>query len=221
MEEYKYDKLFDFFLKKFGKPQECRKVDEKIIKTYKDKLPIQLLSYWRELGWCSYGEGRIWMTNPSEYEDVLEDRLKGTKYEGRKDLSVIARSAFGALYVWASKKGKIMLIDPNLNTINSYSDVDKNMFSNEEEDEEMQFFWGLLKLDSVDFLDENRSPLFEKALQKLGSLKADEMYGWKHHIAIGGERSLENLNKVNIFVYHDIANQLEKPDTSMGIEELM
>ena len=73
----------------------------------------------------------------------------------------------------------------------------------------------------MELMDKNWKPLFEKALKKLGQLKADEMYGWKHHIAIGGERSLENLDKVNIFVYHNIANQLEKPDTSMGIEGLM
>jgi len=136
-------------------------------------------------------------------------------------LSVFARSAFGVLYVWASGKGKLMDIDPNQNTINLYSDVDNDKLSKEVENRKISSFWAGKRLKHMELMDKDWKPLFEKALQKLGPLKVDEMYGWKHHIAIGGERSLDNLDKVNIFVYHNIANQLEKPDTSMGIEGLI
>lgn len=221
MEEYKYDEDFDGFIEDFGEPEACQEADEKVIEAYKHKLPSKLIYYWRELGWCSYGEGLLWMVNPAEYEEILEERLKGTKFEGRKDLSVFARSAFGVLYVWASAKGKLMDIDPNQNTINAYSDTDKDMLSHDKENFKMQCFWGGKWPKHMELMDKNWNPLFEKTLKKLGQLKADEMYGWKHHIAIGGERSLENLDKVNIFVYHDIANQLEKPDTSMGIDGLI
>ena len=221
MAEYRFDEDFDYFLKKFGEPQDCQKADEKVIEAYRHKLPKQIFIYWRELGWCSYGEGRIWIVNPAEYEEVLKERMKGTKYENRNDLSIIARSAFGVLYVWSSAKGKLMDIDPNQNTINVYSDVDINKLSNEKENEEMRFFWGGKQLKYMELMDKNWNPMFEKVFTKLGKLQSNEMYGWKHHIAISGERSVENMTKQNIFVFHDIANQLEKPDTSMGIEGLM
>ena len=39
--------------------------------------------------------------------------------------------------------------------------------------------------DKNELLNKNWNPLFEKALTKICKLKANEMYDWKHHIAIG------------------------------------
>jgi len=221
MAEYRFDELFDFFLEEFGEPYAVQKADERVMKVYKEKLPEQLFTYWRGVGWCGFGEGRMWMVNPSWYEEILSQRLKGTQLENRKDLSVIARDAFGKLYIWAKGKGHLLDIDPNLNTIAFYSDIDKRNLTKEEENRKMHIFWTVQSPEDIELYDEQRKPMFEKVFAKLGKLQADEMYGWKHHIAIGGERSVENMDKQNIFVFHDIANQLEKPDTSMGIEGLM
>jgi len=221
MAEYRFDEDFDYFLEKMGEPYAVQEADEKVIKEYKEKLPEQLFTYWRGVGWCGFGDGRMWMVNPSKYEEILMQRLKGTKLENRKDLSVIARDAFGKLYVWASGKGYLLDIDPNLNTIALYSDIDKRNLTPEEENTKMQYFWGGTSPKNIELYDEQRKPMFEKLFSKLGKLDKDEMYGWKHHITIGGERSVENMDKQNIFVFHDIANQLEKPDTSMGIEGLI
>jgi len=115
---YRLDKEFDYFLKKFGEEKECIACDEEVISAYEHKLPEQLFKYWRELGWCAYGDGLIWMVNPTEYEEILENWVSGTVFEDRDDLSVISRTAFGELEVWAKGKGKILEINAHLNTIN-------------------------------------------------------------------------------------------------------
>ncbi len=68
-----------------------------MIGRFAHKLPEQLFTYWRQLGWSGYGNGLIWMTNPAGYEAILGDWLQGTPFENRDDLSVIARTAFGSI----------------------------------------------------------------------------------------------------------------------------
>ena len=139
---YRYDEDFDFFIEDIGKPKECVACDEKIIAAYEHKLPEQLFKYWRELGWCAYGDGLIWMVNPAEYEEVLQNWIEGTVFEDRDDLSVVARTAFGELYIWSKGKGSVLVTNPHLNTLTYFSKKDTNNFDIDEENEDMQEFWG-------------------------------------------------------------------------------
>ena len=221
MKEYDVDVSFEIFIEDIGEPQNCIKADEEVIKEYSGKLPAKLFEYWRELGWCGYGNGLIWMVNPKDYEDILEQRLRGTPFEDRNDLSVIARNAFGELYVWAKGKGKILGIEPNLNTISYFSPTDKENLSEDEENEEMQEFWSGQQKQFLDIDDEEDEALFDRCLEKFGQLKSDEMYGFKHHYALGGEMELKNMEILKLNIYHSIAAQLDKPDTSMGMSGLL
>jgi hypothetical protein len=219
MQEYRFDEDFDYMLEKIGEPYDIQKVDEAVIEKYKDKLPEQLFKYWREIGWCGFGNGLLWMVNPAEYEDILTYWLTNSDLGDRDDLSVIARSAFGELYVWASKKGKILTIDPHITMIMYDSEKDEtNYYTKEEEDERMQSYWGILSKVSLDFEDESDQPLFDRALQKLGPLKSDEMYGFKHHYRLGGKMELKNLEISKLEVYQHSASQLPRMGT--GIEGL-
>lgn len=212
MTNYQDDKFFDFFLKKFGQPHDCQIIDDKVVKIYQDIVPPQLISYWHSFGWCGYANGLLWMTNPIEYQDILVSWLKGTSFEKRNDLSVVARSAFGELYVWCKGKGYLMLIRPITGVINFYPEDYEKSLSLKEENKIMSYFWGGRKKDFVDYNDENSQPLFERALKKLGSLKSDEMYGLKHARMLGGSITLDNLDIMKIDVYHDIARQMDDPE---------
>ncbi len=211
MEKYGFDEDFDYFLEKFGEPENCEKCDDKVILEYQNKLPEQLFVYWRGVGWCGYHSGLFWMTNPKDYEATLETWFKDTVFEGRDDLSVIARTAFGELHVWAKGKGEVMIIDPNLIVINYFSETDSENFNAAEEDEEMCYFWGFTDIESIDYSDKNDNLLFDRALKKFGVLQSNEQYGYKLNPQIGGDELFENIDKMNIFTYHNIAAQLKRP----------
>ena len=212
MDKYKDDEYFGYFLEKFGEPENCEPCNEKVITRYEDKLPQQLFEYWRELGWCSYAKGLTWMVNPREYQEILNQWLRGTVFEDRNDLSVISRTAFGELSVWAKSKGEVLKINPNLNVIFYFPEDDENSFSEEDENEDMRRFWALKKIDDEDYKDKNENYLFQRALKKFGSLKKDEQYGYKFSPKLGGNELLDNMYIVKLDVYHSIASQLEKPE---------
>jgi len=213
---YKLDKEFDYFLKKFSKAKECVACDEEVISAYEHKLPEQLFKYWRALGWCAYGDGLIWMVNPAEYEEILENWIEGTVFEDRDDLSVIARNAFGELYIWSKGKGEVLATNPHLSTLTYFIENDENDFTIEECNEDMQEFWGGQDKKFLDYQDDNdpddlkfKHGLFDRALEKLGPLKSDEMYGFKQNHYLGGKYLIENVEKYKIEIYYDIAKQIK------------
>ena len=212
MEKFQFDEDFDFFLEEFSLPHDCQPINESVITTYHNRLPEQLFDYWRQLGWCGYGQGLLWMTNPAEYQPVLDNWLTGTLFEDRDDLSVIARTAFGELYVWAKGKGEVLSIRPITGVINYYPEDDNKSYSTEEENKYMRYFWGNKDPKYVDYNDQNDTPLFDRALKKLGPVKADEMYGLKLARALGGDILLDNLGIMKLAVYHDIARQMKAPE---------
>jgi len=215
---YRFDEDFDGFLEDFGPPGNQEPIPESVIEAYKHKLPERLFVYWRALGACSFGDGLFWMTNPDEYQDLLDGWLEGTPYESRTDLSVIARTAFGDLYVWASRKGSVFTIHPSSSLISrSALQDDAATLSPEDEQKKMRYFWGFKSLRSVDETDGADKPLFARALKKLGPLKSDEMYGYAQRPSIGGKDSISNIEIAKLYVYHDIAQQMEEP-TLMDIE---
>jgi hypothetical protein len=204
---YRLDEDFDGFMEDFGEPFGNVPIVEEVVEAYRGRLPEQLFAYWRELGSCGFGEGRFWMTNPAEYEEILNDWLEGTIFEDRNDLSVIARNAFGELYIWAKGKGKVLTINPHVNVMFYVPETDKNELSSDDEDKKMRYFWGFLDIEE-DYEDENDKPLFDRTFKKFGRLHADEMYGFSHAPALGGKETFENLDVVKLGVYHDIARQL-------------
>ena len=96
------DEDFGRFLALFGSPVHAQPMPEAAFDACAGLLPRQLFTYWREVGVCGFGDGLMWMTNPQEFESLLARWLQGTLLRQRRDLAVIARTAFGELLVWAS-----------------------------------------------------------------------------------------------------------------------
>ncbi|RIX48864.1 MAG: DUF1851 domain-containing protein [Rhodocyclales bacterium GT-UBC] len=211
MANYRFDEDFDYFLEKFGEPHDSVPIPESVIDAYRDKLPEQLFVYWRALGACGFHNGLLWMVNPAEYQDLLDMWLDGTPFESRTDLSVIARTAFGRLYVWGKGKAKVLSIDPNVNATFYNSENDALQLEADKEAFKMRCFWGFHDPEDLDDTDESEKPLFARALKKLGQIKSDEMYGYQHRLALGGKEELNNLDIVKLEVYHNIAQQMEPP----------
>ncbi|GBH17392.1 Uncharacterized protein KPSA3_03359 [Pseudomonas syringae pv. actinidiae] len=199
LKEASVDKVFARFLEKFGGPVDRQDVPMSSIERYRGKLPNQLLEYWTEHGWCGYGEGIFWIVNPQEYEGVVASWIEGTELEKRDTYHLIARGAFGDLYLWGEKTGFSLKITSVFSrcVIHDFEPTPEQM------DRKLQDFIVSRKVDSNDV--EN---LFSQARRKLGTLRHDEMYGFVPALMLGGSASLDHVEKLKTVEHLILLSQL-------------
>lgn len=181
------DANFAYFLKKMGPPIDKRLVPPSSIERYRGHLPDQLLEYWNEHGWCGYSGGLFWTVDPLEYEPALEAWIGDTPFMERDAYHVIARSAFGDLYLWGENTGNSLQIVPS----GSFCISRVSRFVGEKMNFGVQVFFGSVRRDDNDF-----DGLFDPAVKKLGRPKYDEIYGFVPALALGGTATLDHLEKV-------------------------
>ena len=196
------DEDFEYFLSTFAPISERQEVPEAAFQKYRGILPDQLLDYWREVGWCSFASGLFWMVNPEEWDEPMELMLEDTEFLERDAYHVIARNAFGDLWLWGEKTGGSLRIRASDGMI--FPHAPNAAFGDKGIDFEMQLYFGGQMVDSVDILDNHQKPLFKRALKKLGPLKANEVYGFVPLPAMGGACELKYLQKVQADVYMDL-----------------
>lgn len=166
--------LFDF--------QEMGKVEEGVIQKYKNNLPADWITVWKEYGYGSFFEGFFRVINPDEYMDVLKESY----YDYENSIPIIV-TAFGDLIVWETDNCATILHYTTCNT--DVLDVDFETFFFKLED---------IKYSIEDFEEEGMPiGLYRKAVKKYGPLKFDECFGYKKALNDGGKRTLANIMKTN------------------------
>ncbi|WP_435237815.1 GAD-like domain-containing protein [Psychromonas sp. PT13] len=180
----------------FGPAIKSKQPRAETILYFQNKLPERLLEYWKKYGFCGWGEGQFWTVNPSDYQELLELWLEGTELVGKDKYYVIARSAFGVLYVWGENSGQSLKIKPNFSML--FPANKANDLKDKGSEKAIDSFFFIITKSRIDEVDLNDYPLFDRALAKLGALEFDEMYGFVPALVLGGENSLQNLQKVKI-----------------------
>jgi len=204
------------FKKEMGLPDRNIKSDINIIYKYQGILPDELLLYWKEYGFSSFKDGLFWLTNPDDYIELVRDYLKDTPFEDRENLYVVARTAFGELYIWETSKGGIIELKSFSNMIFFSADNSRINLTKEEENFEMVSYLGVKDPEYLDEEDGNDQPLFERALKKLGKVEANEMYGYKLSHFLGGKESITNLTQMDLFNHYEIQKQFKEPVISVS-----
>ncbi|AZE92956.1 hypothetical protein C4J95_0832 [Pseudomonas orientalis] len=195
------DEDFDYFLSAFGPGYDRRDVSPSTIEWYRGKLPEQLLIYWQVYGWCGYAEGAFWTVNPREYESIISGWLKQTRLWGTDVYHVIARSAFGTLYLWGEQSGDSLTIS----AANAYYIRSTSIFTRAQFDFALRCFFSGLTVQSNDY--EN---LFGVAKNKLGRLSEGEMYGFTPALALGGKSVLAGIEKVSAVEHLTFLSQVSE-----------
>lgn len=193
------DDIFSIFTQEMGDPIYRQEVPASSLDYYRKKLPNQLLKYWAEHGWCGYGDGIFWTVNPRDYEGVVASWIDGSALEKRDNYHLIARSAFGDLYLWGERSGFSVTIDSPVSRYTG-ENVDLSIGGL---DRDVQNFFLSIDKESNDF-DE----LFEPARKKLGTLEHDEMYGFVPALAFGGPINVANLKKVKTVEHLILLSQI-------------
>lgn len=216
------DEDFEVFIGEFGEATHRLDVPAEAIQKWRGKLPDRLLTYWQEEGWCGYKDGLFWTVNPDDYEDLVDEWLTDTPFEQIDSFHVIARSAFGTLYLWGEKTGDSVVIGSCINSIISLaSNLKRKM---DDSDFDMRVFFSNKSPVECDLKDELRQPLFARALAALGPLSPDEVYGFEPALVLGGRMLLENLAKLNLDVHLTILRQLASPTipfTNVDLDNLL
>jgi hypothetical protein len=181
------DDDFEFFLAQMGPAIERRRVSEASMARFRGKLPVQLLAYWEQHGWCGYADGLFWTVDPQEYEPVLEAWIGDTPFMEKDAYHVIARSAFGKLYFWGEHTGDTLkVMAPG-----AYGISRESIFQDDRLEFALRLFFSNRDREENDFND-----MFSGARKKLGQLKHDEMYGLVPALALGGSATSTHLKKV-------------------------
>jgi hypothetical protein len=189
----------------FGPPINRREVPPEKIEKFRGKLPDKLLEYWQTYGWCGYAKGLFWTVDPDEWDDVIDDWLGETSFVEKDAYYVIARSAFGKLVLWGTQTGQSLRVVAPYGWVYPSFDPD---FKEDGPDLSVQLFFSASSRDTYDETDTEEKPLFERALEKLGPLDHDTMYGFVPALALGGEPKLERLQKLDAHVHLNILSQV-------------
>ena len=182
--------MFKKFFIKYKSYKIEEKVEKKLIDNYKNKLPEELLDFWKHYGFGTYMDGYLKIINPDEYQNSLNESYKNSDNE-----IVFAITSFSDYLVWTGDS--IRLIKFRYGTYNII-----------ENDDDMTWFF------DMDLADDSyiRDNLFMKnyglAKEKLGELAYDECYGYVPILAAGGAEKIENLQKVKIKEHISIIAQL-------------
>lgn len=199
------DENFEYFLEKFG-PVICKQaVPESALKKYRGVLPDQLLQYWREVGWCGLANGLFWLVDPNEWDDPMEAMLESTSFLERDAYHVIARNAFGDLWLWGQKTGGSLRIRASDGMV--FPQMPDADFGTKGIDFELQLFFAVKSPGDVDLVANDEKPLFQRAYEKLGPLETQQVYGFVPLPAMGGASELKYLQKLEAATYMDLIAQ--------------
>ena len=200
------DEYFDYFLSKFGEPTAVIPATKEQIESYRGVLPDKLLEYWSMVGFSGFQDGLFWMTNPAEFDDALEAFISETDFVNYDNYHVIARSAYGALYLWGERTGASLSIIPHLNWIKT-SVGDDEEISKGLADCSIQSFFGFKQIDDAD-IKNNSKPLFPSVLKKYGSVGKDEVMVFTPYLFMGGKKSVDNMSKENLHIFLQVMAEL-------------
>jgi hypothetical protein len=214
MMKFQLDDRFEWFLEQFGSPQKYKTVDSEKLSKFKNVLPSRLLEYWEEYGFCGFLGGLFWLVDPEDYQDSLNEWLRGTGVLELDTFHVIARTGFGSMLLWGKKTGQSWRIDIIDSQI-FFKRSDEKRIEKEGENISLMGFFGIVSPENVNLIDVNtKKPIFEQAVKKFGPLAEDEMFTFEPALFLGGEQTIKTVNKVNFFIQSDIL-------ASMGQREII
>lgn len=200
------DEYFEMFLDEFGQPTEYIEATEEQVKSYNGILPDRLLEYWQNTGFSGFQNGLFWITNPAEFEEIVDAFLEGTDFSEFDNYHVIARNAYGELYLWGERTGHSLTISPHLNWITT-SVGDEKEIASLQADSAIESFFGFQNPEDLD-IEVHSKPLLPDFVQKNGSLRSDEVVVFTPYLFMGGEKSLDKMSKENLHSFLQIIADL-------------
>jgi hypothetical protein len=148
-----------------------------------------MIGYWQKFGFSTFLDGYFQLVNPEDYAVPLTEWSKGAAFEGRNTYHVFSRTCFGDLRVWGETTGRDFHLDILLDA-----------FIIRKKNDAAGIAAGKANISGKDaFFDLDPKPgdlrdrLRRTAQQRLGSLGADQIYGFLPALQLDGEIDAANL----------------------------
>ncbi len=173
--------LFENYLKE-------KEVSQEICQKYASRVPADLIKIWQEYGFGSFLDGYLKVINPEEYTDLLIE----TYFRGNISVPIFA-TAFGDILTWEENR--------YIRIVKYKNGVFKGMASG------FDFFWEDLE---ANVFNEKYFEIqkYNEAVEKIGTLKFDECFGYVPLLGLGGSERVENLKIVKIREHIELITQL-------------
>jgi hypothetical protein len=146
---------------------------------------------WRLHGFGAYANGLIWTHSPEDFEAVIE----GWTGLGSKEAALVARFSFGDFAVWA--RGRVFFLNVHRGYVEELPGVD--------------FLFEEMLCDDAFLDDFARRPLHIECTQRLGSLSADQCFGFVPALALGGTESADSVHKAPLREHLALLAQFNGP----------
>ena len=172
----------------YGKATACRPVPAGKLEKYKGLLPPVLVGTWAERGWCAYGGGLLWLTDPDDYAEIT-----ALWKPDAKNMPCFARTAFGDLFLW--KGTGVTFIDvvegETWNFPGSWEEFEKFV---------TEPVWRMSAL---------RTDVFEEALARVGPPEYEEVYAFEPAVSLGGPATADTVERRNLFAHLEFLRQIQ------------
>jgi hypothetical protein len=198
---------FDYYLKEFlsawDKPTQMVRPDEELLRKLEQRVPANLIRFWRELGFSVFKDGLMLLCNPVDWKPVVDEWIEGTELETLDEYIPIMRGPFGDFQLFGLRHGSSATLYILEGTVMGDRDLPKPRPGFRKSIVEIQFG----NSSPEDFDKRDYSVNFRNAFKKLGPLKPNEIYGFVPMLPMGGVRDLEHLKKVDAFAHLSILRQ--------------
>lgn len=181
------------FLEVYKPSNNLEKPNQKILKFGDETLPKEIIELWTEYGFGNYCNGIIKVINPEEYMGSFY------KWLGKEDFNKIPilMTGFGDIFFYDRTNNEISFLDIHYGKITQCVDSFEVFFGQFLIDENIKY--GVLKED-----------LFSKALEKVGSIKNNEIYFFVPALVLGGKQDIKNIKKGDASTHQHLLYNLNK-----------
>ncbi|MGJ3507170.1 GAD-like domain-containing protein [Enemella sp. A6] len=201
----------DAFARNWGAPLTSREVPENYYTDFAGRVPESLFEFWRTFGFAGFGQGRFWICDPVRWQPAVDRWMNKVSLPiGDDSWLAITRSAFGEVRLWGQRTGMSAVILPwrgvivvNDRTAQMAEEKDRNNQINAE-------FRGTRPGD-VEPNGDDGEPLFELALERLGPVTEDTVYGFEPALTLGGPAVVDNLALLEAVTHVTLLADLSDP----------
>ncbi|SPT53536.1 GAD-like domain [Actinomyces bovis] len=179
------------------------------IERFAPVLPRSIIHTWQRFGFEGFSGGAFWITDPLKWAPVVQDWLDPVmeRLPFTDTWHCLARNAMGTMFLWGENTGDTLEIDPVYHEV-IVDQLARRTFTQPGAPQRAgdMFFGSMAYLPD----DEGGRPLPSQALERLGPLGVDEVYGFVLPVVLGGSLSVDNLRIVNAFTYLSLQAQQDE-----------
>ncbi|HRP79514.1 MAG TPA: GAD-like domain-containing protein [Aquamicrobium sp.] len=210
------EEWYELLVIRRGRPAHAVIPDAAYAETWRGRVPDLLIRMWLEIGWGSWNSGKFWLCDPALLHPVVESAFMGDPDYDPDHMVVYAYDAFGTMYIWLGDYRLMRLywthdyaIEQVRERFNDSAGVPQSESYAIVTDIEGHIPTG--KNFGKVHTDDSGNDMLPKAIAKLGELQRNEIYGFFPPIAVGGENTVKDLQRVPALEHLMLLSSLQTP----------